>query len=188
MSLGEMNAAIGEYETALKLNPLHCSAEFGLARALQRAGRVEEAHEHLKIFQHFTQAKISSPLSVGYGERGHYSTMEEMPLPVEGAGPMIPVKFEARELPGAQARRGTCRGCRGLEAGFALSESVGPGIQDLMVQWMRGACDPGVSKYWRTGRSSRYPPARLGWMRRAKASRARWGISTTMGCRMWRWR
>jgi tetratricopeptide (TPR) repeat protein len=99
MSLGEVNAAIGEYEAALKLNPLHCSAEFGLARALQRAGRVEEAHEHLKIFQHYTQAKISSPLSVGYGERGHYSTMEEMPLPAQTVGPMIPVKFEAKELP-----------------------------------------------------------------------------------------
>jgi len=99
MSLGEVNAAIGEYEAALKLNPLHCSAEFGLARALQRAGRVEEAHEHLKSFQHYTQAKISSPLSVGYGERGHYSTMEEMPLPAQTVGPMIPVKFEAKELP-----------------------------------------------------------------------------------------
>ncbi len=99
MSVGDVNAAIGEYETALKLNPLHCSAEFGLARALQRAGRVEEAHEHLKIFQHYTQAKISSPLSVGYGERGHYSTMEEMPLPAQAVGTMIPVKFEAKELP-----------------------------------------------------------------------------------------
>ncbi|HVT98373.1 MAG TPA: tetratricopeptide repeat protein, partial [Acidobacteriaceae bacterium] len=93
MSLGDANAAIAEFQTALKLNPLHCSAEFGLARALQRAGRVEEAHEHLKIFQHFTQAKIAAPLSVGYGERGHYSKMEEMQLPVEAAGPMIPVKF-----------------------------------------------------------------------------------------------
>ena len=99
MSTGDLNGAIGEFETALQLEPRHASAEFGLARALQRAGRVEEAHEHLKIFQHFTQAKIATPLSVGYGERGHYSTMEEMRGPVAAVGAMIPVRFEAKELP-----------------------------------------------------------------------------------------
>ncbi len=133
MSLGEVNAAIGEYEAALKLNPLHCSAEFGLARALQRAGRVDEAHEHLKTFQHFTQAKIASPLSVGYGERGHYSTMEEMPLPVQGAGAMIPVKFEAwtaeaghaREQPRAVADRRRGLRHRSVWAGFAGSGGDG---------------------------------------------------------------
>ena len=65
MSLGDLNAAITEFEAALKLQPRHASAEFGLARALQRTGHIDEAHEHLKIFQHYTQAKISSPLSVG---------------------------------------------------------------------------------------------------------------------------
>ena len=83
LTLADFNDAIGEFEKALDLNPLHCSAQFGLARALQRVGRTQEAHEHLKIFQHMTQTKIASPLSVGYGERGHYSTMEEMPLPAE---------------------------------------------------------------------------------------------------------
>jgi tetratricopeptide (TPR) repeat protein len=132
MSLGDVNAAIGEYETALKLNPRHCSAEFGLARALQRSGRVEEAHEHLKIFQHYTQAKISSPLSVGYGERGHYSTMEEMALPVEGAGAMIPVKFEAKELPGA-AEGGFAVSWMGPGAGACVIDIEGPGSQDLVT-------------------------------------------------------
>ena len=99
MTLGDPNGAIVEFQAALKLQPRHASAEFGLARALQRAGRTDEAHEHLKIFQHYTQAKISSPLSVGYGERGHYSTMEEMALPLAAVGPMIPVRFEAKGLP-----------------------------------------------------------------------------------------
>ena len=99
MALGDANQAITEFETALKLRPLHASAEFGLARALQRAGRTDEAHEHLKIFQHYTQTKVAAPLSVGYGERGHYSTMEEMAVPAAAVGAMIPVRFEAQELP-----------------------------------------------------------------------------------------
>ena len=134
MSLGDANAAIGEYEAALKLNPKHCSAEFGLARALQRAGRTEEAHEHLKIFQHYTQAKISAPLSVGYGERGHYSTMEEMALPVEGAGAMIPVKFEAKELPEWAGFEPKVIGTapRHSEAGACVIDLEGPGSQDLV--------------------------------------------------------
>ncbi len=151
MSVGEVNAAIGEYETALKLNPLHCSAEFGLARALQRAGRVEEAHEHLKIFQHFTQAKISSPLSVGYGERGHYSTMEEMALPVEGAGPMIPVKFEAKELPGASPPKGDMPGA-GPGGGICVADIFGPGHQDLIAALDAG--EHAIRVYRNTGNGS----------------------------------
>ena len=142
MSLGNLNVAIAEFETALQLNPLHCSAEFGLARALQRAGRVEEAHEHLKTFQHFTQAKISSPLSVGYGERGHYSTMEEMALPAAPVGAMIPVRFEEEQLHGlgdgpfrtgpnvnGQAADSTLAGGRGA----CIIDIEGPGSQDLVV-------------------------------------------------------
>ena len=130
VTLGDLNGGITEFETALKLNPLHCSAEFGLARALQRAGRTDEAHDHLKIFQHETQAKLAAPLSVGYGERGHYSTMEEMALEPEPVGAMIPVKFEA--LPVANASRGA--GQEGTQAGGAcVIDLEGPGSQDLLV-------------------------------------------------------
>ena len=71
VTLGDSNGAIGEFETALKLQPRHASAEFGLARALQRAGRTDEAHEHLKIFQHYTQAKIAAaPDQLSCGSHG----------------------------------------------------------------------------------------------------------------------
>ena len=151
MSLGDANAAIGEFETALKLNPLHCSAQFGLARALQRAGRVEEAHEHLKIFQHYTQAKISAPLSVGYGERGHYSTMEEMRLPVEPAGAMIPVKFEQHIVPGMTlsssgpktAKDWAMQAATPQGAGACVLDLTGPGSQDLVVM-NSGMTHPGM--------------------------------------------
>ncbi|HVT97457.1 MAG TPA: CRTAC1 family protein, partial [Acidobacteriaceae bacterium] len=85
-----------------------------------------------KIFQHFTQAKIAAPLSVGYGERGHYSKMEEMQLPVEAAGPMIPVKFEAKELPGA-AEGGAVVSWLGPGAGACVIDIEAAGSQDLVT-------------------------------------------------------
>jgi tetratricopeptide (TPR) repeat protein len=131
MSLGDLNGAIAEFETALKLQPRHASAEFGLARALQRAGRTDEAHEHLKTFQHFTQTKIAAPLSVGYGERGHYSTMEEMAAPATAVGAMIPVKFEAWT---AEAATGAhSRGISLLGGGACVIDLSGPGSQDLVA-------------------------------------------------------
>ena len=138
MTLGDFNGGIGEFEAALKLQPLHASAEFGLARALQRSGRTDEAHEHLKIFQHYTQAKISSPLSVGYGERGHYSTMEEMALPPALVGPMIPVKFEAKELPPA-SDHGAAVSWTGPGPGACVIDIEGPGSQDLVTFSIPGA-------------------------------------------------
>ncbi len=129
MTMGDVNGAITEFETALKLRPLHASAEFGLARALQRAGRTDEAHEHLKIFQHYTQTKVAAPLSVGYGERGHYSTMEEMAAPAVAVGAMIPVRFEAQELPGPSPNGDILAGPRG---GACVTDIFGPGHQDLI--------------------------------------------------------
>jgi len=140
MSLGDLNGAITEFETALQLQPRHASAEFGLARALQRAGRVDEAHEHLKIFQHYTQAKIATPLSVGYGERGRYSSMEEMPVPSMAVGAMIAVKFEAKELPGAA--EGGVVSWLGPGAGACVIDIEGPGSRDLV------SFGPGPKTIW----------------------------------------
>jgi tetratricopeptide (TPR) repeat protein len=131
LSLGNFDDAIAEFEAALKLNPLHCSAQFGLARALQRSGKTEEAHKHLAIFQHLTQAKIASPLSVGYGERGRYSTMEEMAVPAEPVGPMIPVKLEALELPQPAPVGDIGTGFGG--AGICALDIFGAGRQDLIA-------------------------------------------------------
>src|SRR5579872_5964993 len=72
--------AIDAFEHALKINPIHASAEFGLSRAYQQSGDVEHAREHLKKFQYLTQNKISSPMSLAYGEQGQYSRAVESPL------------------------------------------------------------------------------------------------------------
>ncbi len=139
LSLGDFNAAIAAFQSALKLRPLHASAEFGLARALQRAGKTEEAHQHLKVFQHLTQTKISAPLSVGYGERGHYSSMQDMAVPPQPAVPMIPVHFEEervmRFVPSHYqmgAARQSVAG-RGLGGGACILDIEGAGSQDLVV-------------------------------------------------------
>jgi len=90
--------AIEAFEQALKLNPLHASAEFGLGRALQRSGKTDEARTHLKRFEYLTHNKISSPITLTYGEQGKYSVAQDVITSEPNVGPMIPVKFKAQEL------------------------------------------------------------------------------------------
>lgn len=85
--------AIDAFQHALKINPLHASAEFGLARALQQSGQVADSREHLKRFQHITQTKIGSPISLAYGEQGKYSLAEQSQLAPEKVLAEIPVQF-----------------------------------------------------------------------------------------------
>src|SRR6266568_3359814 len=59
--------AADSFTQAFKMDPLHASAEFGLARALQRTGRTADAKAHFARFQHLTGTKISSALGLSYG-------------------------------------------------------------------------------------------------------------------------
>ncbi len=78
----EFDKAIAILQKALEIDPQHASAEFAIARALQRSGRTAEAKEHFKRFQFLTNNKISAAIGQGYGEQGHYSTV----LAGQGAG------------------------------------------------------------------------------------------------------
>jgi Tfp pilus assembly protein PilF len=91
--LKEFPEAIAAFEHALKLDPHHASAHFGLARAYQQSGQIDPAHEAMKKFQHVTQAKLGSPISLSYGEQGKYSRAEESPMAVEKVPAAIAVRF-----------------------------------------------------------------------------------------------
>jgi hypothetical protein len=94
----QYDKAIDAFEQALKVNPLHASAEFGLARALQRSGRIDAAKDHFKIFQHLASTKISAPIGLAYGEQGHYSTAATVEEAEASPRAMIPVKLIAQPL------------------------------------------------------------------------------------------
>lgn len=93
LELHDFAAAVAEYRSALQINPLHASAEFGLARALQRQGKTEEARAAFERFRQITSAKLASPFSHNYGEEGSLASAEDAPGGALKAGPMIPVSF-----------------------------------------------------------------------------------------------
>jgi Flp pilus assembly protein TadD len=98
--------AAAEFREALHLSPLHASSEYGLARALQRSGKTDEARQHFERFQKITSQKLASPLSQSYGEQGAYSLAEEMKSNPASAGAMIPVIFREQQFSGGPAHSG----------------------------------------------------------------------------------
>src|SRR5258708_5100275 len=94
----QFDQAIAILGKALEVNPLHASAEFALARALQRAGHTQEAKDHFKQFQHLTSAKISAAIGLAYGEQGRYSTVTPIEEPESARRAMIPVKLEPQPM------------------------------------------------------------------------------------------
>ena len=86
--------AIDEFTAALKINPYHVSAEFGLAQAYQRSGDSANAKAHLERFQHLNAAKLGVPMSLVYGEQGKYSLAEQVSSALAPVLPAIPVHFE----------------------------------------------------------------------------------------------
>ena len=109
--LKQFPEAIAAFASALKIDPLHASAEFGLARAYQQSGQADPAHEAMKKFQYITQNKLGAPISLAYGEQGKYSRAEESPVAPEKVRAAIPVRFvdvtaEAGIAPTLGAQRG----------------------------------------------------------------------------------
>ena len=85
--------AIEAFQHALNVNPLHASAEFGIARAYQQSGDAAQARQHLARFQHITLNKLGSPIGLAYGDQGKYSLVEEAVGAAEKALAPIPVRF-----------------------------------------------------------------------------------------------
>ena len=123
----EYDKAIAIFRKALEIDPLHASAEFQLARALQRSGNIADAKEHFKRFQHLTSTKIGAPIGLSYGEQGHYSTV----LPVEeheaAKKAMIPLKLVAQPMVTGKTAPFTTTG------GACMMDVTGDGHMDLVL-------------------------------------------------------
>jgi len=125
----QFDKAVAVFEKALQIDPLHASAEFGLARSLQRTGRTAEAAQDFKRFQHLASTKIGVPLGSAYGDQGRYSlvtaveeqeTVQPKMIPVQLVGaPMVPVN--------ATAQFSTVTG------GACMMDATGDGQMDLVL-------------------------------------------------------
>ena len=93
LAMSDYTHAREDFQKAIDLSPLHASAQYGLARTLQRTGMPAEARIHLQRFQEITQSKIGILFSPSYGEQGQFAMAQDMLAPPPAPGPMIPVKF-----------------------------------------------------------------------------------------------
>jgi tetratricopeptide (TPR) repeat protein len=124
----QYDKAIAILEKALAINPLHASAEFVLARSLQRTGDIAGARDHFKIFQHLSSARISTPIGLSYGEQGHYSTATPVEMPEVVQRTMIPVHLVAQPMAsGAASMAFTTTG------GACMMDATGDGHMDLVL-------------------------------------------------------
>jgi len=126
----QYDKAIAILQKALQIDPRHASAEFVLARSLQRTGRIDEAREHFKRFQHLTGAKISAAIGLSYGEQGHYSTVNAVMEPETSRPAMIPVHLSARPLAAATAGKPEFSSVTG---GACMIDATGSGQMDLVL-------------------------------------------------------
>ncbi len=141
--LKQFDKAVSTFEEALQVNPLHASAEFGLARALQRSGDIAGAKEHFRRFQHLTSTKIGAPIGLAYGEQGHYSTVTPVEEPEQHSRAMIPVHLEAVLLPSPtppmpqnqqRSKDGAPSSMRDTSTGGAcMMDVTGSGQMDLVL-------------------------------------------------------
>src|SRR5918993_3632208 len=143
--VGLMAAQIQQYEDAvrsftraLELDSFLVSAEFGIARSFQRAGKADEAKTHLERFQRLTTEKIASAMSLGYGNQGPLSLAEAL-VPKDGAAPpAVAVKFVA-QVPGPLAAAGGAAGPgNGVSTGGCLLDADGDGVNDYLALNPRG--------------------------------------------------
>jgi tetratricopeptide (TPR) repeat protein len=126
--LKQFDKAVAVFQKALAINPLHASAEFGLARSLQRDGNTAEARVDFQRFQHLTSTKIGSPIGLSYGEQGHYSTVTAVKEPESVQQQMIPVKLvEEPMLPATAGGHFTSTG------GACMMDTTGAGQMDLVL-------------------------------------------------------
>ncbi len=137
--------AADEYRAAIRINSMHPSAEFGLARALQRSGNPTEAKVHLERFQHLTHEKLGPVMAPSYGDQGAYSLAQEIKSASPPVGPMIPITFASLPLPAAPTEAKSA--ANEIGGGICLIDLEGHGKPDLIVL---GDGDHAISYYHHT--------------------------------------
>ena len=133
----QFDQSIAVFRRALEINPLHASAEFALARALQRSGNTQDAREHFRRFQHLTSTKVSAAIGLAYGEQGRYSTVTPIEEHETGGKAMIPVKLEPQILNALiqqQNHKPPSEAGEWKESGAAcMLDATGEGQMDLVM-------------------------------------------------------
>jgi tetratricopeptide (TPR) repeat protein len=127
----QMDAAIATFRHALQVDPQHASAEFALARALQRSGHADEAREHFTRFQHLTSTKVSHALGLSYGEQGRLSSVVPVAEPSRAKPAMIPVTFTLQSM--APASSPSNHQETANSGGACVLDVDGDGIYDLVL-------------------------------------------------------
>jgi Tfp pilus assembly protein PilF len=135
--------AAEEYREAIQINSMHPSAEFGLARALQRSGDPTEARVHLARFEHITHEKLGPVMAPTYGDQGAYSLAEEIKSASPPVGQMISISFASVALPAA-GKPSSPPAAAELGGGMCLIDLEGHGKPDLIVL---GSGDSPISFY-----------------------------------------
>jgi Tfp pilus assembly protein PilF len=131
----DYDKAIAAFRRALELDEFLVSAEFGMARALQRAGRADDAKVHIDRFQRLTTEKVATAMSLAYGDQGPLSLAEAV-LPRDAPPtPTVPVTFVAADsqpftqavsTPGAGASEPGSIANVGQGAAFPVGQGFSP--------------------------------------------------------------
>src|SRR5262249_46812590 len=152
--LDQYERAVAAFQHALELNPFHASAEFGLARALQRQGQGDQAREHLARFQHLVQSKLGVPMSLTYGDQGALSLALTVTGAAQPSSIAIPVRFSDvtrnSGLPFSPVESGIGPGTEQAGAGACFLDFDADGHPDLFLA--AGGAKGGMALFRNTGR------------------------------------
>jgi len=137
--LQKYDEAVAAFQKGLALNPVHASAEFGLARALQRKGDSAAAREHLARFQKITSEHLGTPFGAGYGDQGKFSAAELPLSTVTDVPAAIAVHFAEEANPFVSKSGGGGALAIGASTGACFFDFDGDGKPDLFL--VSGAAD-----------------------------------------------